>query len=65
MLKNVLNINRFGLVNKLNVSIYAKPEFDWEQMEQIRLGLEDNIDVSIYAKPELDWSEMEYKRISF
>ena len=54
-----------GLKENLDVSIYAKPEFDWEQMREIRFGLEDNVDVSIYAKPELDWKEMEYKRISF
>ena len=38
--------------------IYAKIEFDWSQMEEIRLGLEKNIDVSIYAKPEYAWFEM-------
>ncbi|MCF0105623.1 MAG: hypothetical protein HUJ53_02550, partial [Holdemanella sp.] len=32
--------------------IYAKPEFDWEQMYEIRVGLERGIDVSVYAKPE-------------
>ena len=54
-----------GLEANVDISIYAKPEFDWEQMREIRFGLEDNVDVSIYAKPELDWKEMEYKRISF
>ena len=54
-----------GLEDNLDVSLYAKPEFDSSQMYQIRLGLETNIDVSIYAKPEIPWKEMEYSRISF
>ena len=40
-----------GLEEKLDVSIYAKTEFNWEQMKEIREGLKNNIDVSIYAKP--------------
>ena len=28
-----------GLENNLDISIYAKSEFDWEQMEQIKWGL--------------------------
>ena len=39
-----------GLEQNLDVSIYAKPEYTWEQMRQIRLGLMNNLDVSIYAK---------------
>ena len=38
---------------------YAKPEFDGDQMWQIRLGLEDNLNVSIYAKTEYKWDKME------
>ena len=48
-----------GLKDNLDVSIYAKSEFDWEEMQQIRWGLEENLDVSIYAKTELSWMEME------
>ena len=48
-----------GLNDNLDVSIYAKKEYNWLQMEQIRLGLEDNIDVSVYAKTEISWREME------
>ena len=51
-----------GLNDNLDVSIYAKPEFDWLQMEQIRKGLENNLDVSKYAKPEISWREMEQIR---
>ena len=54
---------KWGLEDKLNVSIYATPDFTWKQMEQIRLGLENNIDVSIYAKPEISWEEMEKIRL--
>lgn len=39
-----------GLEDNLDVSWYAKAEYHWTQMEQVRLGLKDNLDVSIYAK---------------
>ena len=48
-----------GLKNNLDVSIYAKLEFDNLQMEQIRLGLEANLDISWYAKEEFDCVQME------
>lgn len=44
---------RQGLENGLDVSWYAKPEFDYKQMEQIRLGLEEGLDVSYYANPKI------------
>ena len=47
-----------GLEDNLNVSIYAKKEFEWVKMEIIREGLEEGLDVSIYAKPELSWKQM-------
>ena len=50
---------RIGLKENVDVSIYAKKEYNWLQMEQIRKGLEDNLDVSVYAKPEISWQEME------
>ena len=50
---------QLGLEKKLDVSIYAKPEYDWEQMQHIRFGLENGLDVSIYAKPEYDWAQMQ------
>ena len=53
-----------GLEDKLDVSVYAKPEFDEKQMAQIRLGLKNNLDVSIYAKPEVLWGEMEGIRLN-
>ena len=29
-----------GFVLNVDISVYAKKEYDWTQMEQIRLGLE-------------------------
>ena len=29
---------RLGLADGLDVSVYAKPELSWKQMEEIRLG---------------------------
>ena len=49
---------RRGLQENLDVSIYAKPEFNFAQMQEIRFGLEDNLDISIYAKPEFGWEQM-------
>ena len=47
-----------GLQDNLDISIYAKTEFDWKQMEQIREGLEKNLDVSIYAKEHFNAAQM-------
>ena len=51
-----------GLEANLDVSVYAKTEFDYNQMFEIRKGLEDNLNVSVYAKPELDSKEMAQSR---
>ncbi|MEG0730724.1 MAG: hypothetical protein RR421_05385, partial [Cetobacterium sp.] len=53
---------KLGLDAGLDVTIYAKNEFDWTQMEQIRLGLTEGIDVSIYALPNIPAAEMEHIR---
>ena len=47
-----------GIRNKLDISWYAKKEFNWLQMEQIRLGLLYNLDVSVYAKKEIPSDKM-------
>ena len=47
-----------GLQENLDISWYAKPEFDDNQMAEIRFGLEYNLDVSKYAKSELSWKQM-------
>ena len=31
---------RLGLEHNLDVSVYTKPKYNWEQMREIRLGLE-------------------------
>jgi len=54
---------RLGWVFGLDVSIYAKPEFDWWQMDEIRKGLGDRVDVSSYAKPEFTWKQMKEIRL--
>ena len=70
--KNSQYFNRFdkgqqneieiGLLNNVDVSIYAKPEFSVGQMQAIRSGLEQKVDVSIYAKPEFDaWQMLSIK----
>ena len=50
---------RLGLEKNLDVSVYAKLEYNWKQMYLIREGLENNLDVSIYAKEEFTFSQME------
>lgn len=50
------------------VSIYAKPEFDEFQMEQIRTGFESGLSVEqvgVYAKPELNEYQMREIRCGF
>ena len=49
---------REGLKSNVDVSIYAKTEYNCNQMQQIRLGLEEDLDVSVYANPDFNWSEM-------
>ena len=51
---------RQGLSANLDVSIYAKKEYSWEQ---IRWGLEANLDVSTYAKPNISHLQMDLMRI--
>ena len=48
-----------GLENNLDVSIYAKPTFNWKQMSEIRFGLSYNLDSSIYANPDFDDEQMD------
>ena len=52
-----------GLKENIDISIYAKQEFDWEQMQEIRKGLKDNLDVSIYAKNDFNNCQMEQIRL--
>ena len=52
-----------GLTKGLDVSVYAKPAFDDEQMAEIMLGLSEGLDVSTYAKPEYKWNIMRVMRL--
>ena len=51
-------IIKAGVISGFDVSWYAKSEFDWLQMEEIRLGLEQNLDVSIYSTIEYKERQM-------
>ena len=48
-----------------DVSLYAKPEYNWEQCEIIRKGLysNNNIDISLYANPKFSSVQMEQIRL--
>ena len=43
-----------GIKNKIDYSIYARPEFNSYKMELIRQGLEKGLDVNYYAKIEFN-----------
>lgn len=52
-----------GLKKNLDVTLYAKPEYNCNQMEEIRLGLEAGLDASTYAKPEYTCDQMKEIRL--
>ncbi len=52
-----------GLLNGLDVSVYAKKEYFAIQMMQIRLGLMDKLPVEYYASVDYDWFQMEEIRL--
>lgn len=47
-----------GILESLDVSVYAKPEFLAIQMMQIRTGLEEKLPVNAYASVNYDWFQM-------
>lgn len=47
-----------GVQKGLDVSIYARPEFDAGQMIRIMGGLREGLDVSVYAKPHFNEKQM-------
>ena len=49
---------REGLESNVDVSIYAKKEYNFMQMAEILTGLFTKVDVSIYANPDLDYEQM-------
>ena len=50
--------------SKVDVSIYAKPEFDWQQMDVIKAALINKVDVSWYAKKEFSYEQMRELQIA-
>ena len=62
---NELQLNAIynGIRDEIDVSVYAKPEFDSNQMEQVYLGLLNDIDVSEYADPNINAEDMEEIRL--
>ncbi len=52
-----------GILDGLDVSVYAKPEFLAIQMFQIRLGMLDKLPVEKYASTDYDWFQMEEIRL--
>ena len=48
---NVLRLKELkkGYEHNINISLYANPNFEYEQMSYIRQGLENNVDISKYA----------------
>jgi len=49
---------QLGLKEGVDISVYAKPEYDWFQMEEIREGLKAGLDVTVYAKPQVPYETM-------
>ena len=53
---------RLGLEQRLDVSVYAKELYRWQQMREIRLGLEEGLDVSAYMSMMYSAKDMEQIR---
>ena len=47
------------LERNADISLYAKPEYNWRQMGIIERGIRTDVDVSVFAKPEYSWEKME------
>ena len=47
-----------GIVNDINIDVYAKSYYDSDQMIEIKKGLERNLDISKYSNKELSWLQM-------
>lgn len=48
----------------VDVSVYAKPEYNYKQMAEIRTGLFYKLDVSLYANPAFTHNYMYWIRVS-
>ena len=58
-----LNEIHLGVEAGVDVSIYAKPEFDEHQMKEISLGLVTGVDVNEYTDHNLSYKKMEEIRL--
>lgn len=47
----------------MDVTVYAKTQYGWQQMREIRLGLEHRVDVSPYVNPAFSWQQMQEIRL--
>ena len=56
-----MNLIKQGLGNKLDVSLYAKPEFKDLQMKEIRLGLKQGINIESYLNYNISNQETQKK----
>ena len=50
---------RLGLELGFNIGLYAKPEFNTSQMQEIFFGLRQNLNASLYAKQEFSGKQMD------
>ena len=58
-----MNLIKQGLENKLDVSLYANPEFKDLQMKEIRLGIKQGINVESYLNFNISNQEMQKIRL--
>ena len=49
---------KYGIESQVDISVYAKTDYDSFQMFEIRIGLQEDLDVSLYANPDFDPTEM-------
>ena len=52
-----------GLQENLNVLLYAKTKYSWNQMAHLKAGLKKNLDISIYANPDFNNFQMNEIRL--
>jgi len=50
---------RLALENNIDVSLFAKEDYNEHQMLVISLGLKHNLDVSHYLNPNFNWLQMD------
>ena len=55
--------NKLGIIEGIDVSYFAKIEYSWLQMQEIRLGLKSGIEVNWYLNPNFTEKQMEQIRL--